>query len=117
MQRLTGRDMWDVEECQSPRMGSVILGVGGTSNTVCVCIPAAMPFNDPLPVLSRTVAGYSNHNSVGEDRARETLERVMSQALLKARRRRSNVCAVCLAVAGVNHPVDQQRMLDWLRSV
>ncbi|ONM09595.1 Actin-like ATPase superfamily protein [Zea mays] len=65
MQRLTGRDMWDVEECQSPRMGSVILGVGGTSNTVCVCIPAAMPFNDPLPVLSRTVAGYSNHNSVG----------------------------------------------------
>jgi hypothetical protein len=51
-----------------------------------------------------------------EDRARETLERVMSQALLKARRRRSNVCAVCLAVAGVNHPVDQQRMVDWLRS-
>jgi hypothetical protein len=66
MQRLTGRDMWDVEECQSPRMGSVILGVdGGASNTVCVCIPAAMPFNDPLPVLSRTVAGCSNHNSVG----------------------------------------------------
>jgi N-acetylglucosamine kinase-like BadF-type ATPase len=47
-------------------MGSVILGVdGGASNTVCVCIPAAMPFNDPLPVLSRTVAGCSNHNSVG----------------------------------------------------
>ena len=66
MQRHTGRDMWDVEECQSPRMGSVILGVdGGASNTVCVCIPAAMPFNDPLPVLSRTVAGCSNHNSVG----------------------------------------------------
>lgn len=118
MQRHTGRDMWDVEECQSPRMGSVILGVdGGASNTVCVCIPAAMPFNDPLPVLSRTVAGCSNHNSVGEDRARETLERVMSQALLKARRRRSNVCAVCLAVAGVNHPIDQERMLDWLREI
>jgi len=58
--------MWDAEECQSPRMGSVILGVdGGASNTVCVCIPAAMPFNDPLPVLSRTVAGCSNQNSVG----------------------------------------------------
>jgi N-acetylglucosamine kinase-like BadF-type ATPase len=41
----------------------------------------------------------------------------MAQALLKARRRRSNVCAVCLAVAGVNHPIDQQRMLDWLREI
>jgi len=80
--------MWEAEVCQSPRMGSVILGVdGGASNTVCVCIPAAMPFNDPLPVLSRTVAGCSNHNSVGEDRARETLERVMSQALLGCSRR------------------------------
>jgi hypothetical protein len=66
MQRHTGREMWDLDECQSPRMGSVILGVdGGASNTVCVCIPAAMPSNDPLPVLSRTVAGCSNHNSVG----------------------------------------------------
>ena len=66
MQRHTGRDMWEAEVCQSPRMGSVILGVdGGASNTVCVCIPAAMPFNDPLPVLSRTVAGCSNQNSVG----------------------------------------------------
>ncbi|WVZ61858.1 hypothetical protein U9M48_011668 [Paspalum notatum var. saurae] len=112
---------WEAaEECplMSPRMGSVILGVdGGASNTVCVCIPAARPFNDPLPVLSRTVAGCSNQNSVGEDRARETLERVMSQALTKARRRPSNVCAVCLAVAGVNHPLDQQRMLDWLRDI
>jgi N-acetylglucosamine kinase-like BadF-type ATPase len=52
-----------------------------------------------------------------EDRARETLERVMAQALLKARRRRSNVSAVCLAVAGVNHPIDQHRMLDWLREI
>jgi len=27
------------------------------------------------------------------------------------------MCAVCLAVAGVNHPIDQQRMLDWLREI
>ena len=60
---------------------------------------------------------YFSCSDCSEDRARETLERVMSQALLKARRRRSNVCAVCLAVAGVNHPIDQQRMLDWLRLV
>lgn len=66
MQRYTAREIWDMEECQSPRIGSVILGVDGSaSHTVCVCIPAAMPFADPLPVLSRTVAGCSNHNSVG----------------------------------------------------
>ena len=119
MQRYTTRDIWEMEDRQSPRMGcSVVLGVdGGASNTVCVCIPAAMPFADPLPVLARAVAGCSNQNSVGEDKARETLERVMAQALHKARRRRSNVCAVCLAVAGVNHPIDQHRMLDWLREI
>lgn len=68
MQRYTktGGEIWDMEKSQSPRMGSVILGVdGGAGNTVCVCIPAAMPFADPLPVLSRAVAGCSNHNSVG----------------------------------------------------
>uniref|UniRef100_A0A453BN47 N-acetyl-D-glucosamine kinase n=1 Tax=Aegilops tauschii subsp. strangulata TaxID=200361 RepID=A0A453BN47_AEGTS len=67
MQRYTTRDIWEMEDRQSPRMGcSVVLGVdGGASNTVCVCIPAAMPFADPLPVLARAVAGCSNQNSVG----------------------------------------------------
>jgi hypothetical protein len=67
MQRYTAREIWQMEDCQSPRMGcSVVLGVdGGASNTVCVCIPAAMPFADPLPVLSRAIAGCSNQNSVG----------------------------------------------------
>lgn len=81
--------------------------------------------NKPVKPSFFPLAGYKKRkiskrsycSDCSEDRARETLERVMSQALLKARRRRSNVCAVCLAVAGVNHPVDQQRMLDWLRSV
>ncbi|KQK21038.1 hypothetical protein BRADI_1g58297v3 [Brachypodium distachyon] len=130
MQRYTAREIWDMEERQSPRAvgcgGSVVLGVdGGASNTVCVCIPATAamdmsPFADdgpPLPILARAVAGCSNQNSVGEDRARETLERVMAQALHKARRRRSSVAAVCLAVAGVNHPIDQHRMLDWLSEI
>jgi hypothetical protein len=48
----------------------VVLGVdGGTTSTVCVCMPL-LPFSDhnlpnPLPVLARAVAGSSNHNSVG----------------------------------------------------
>lgn len=47
--------------------------------------------------------------------ARETLERVMAEALSKSGSTRAAVRAVCLAVSGVNHPTDQQRILDWLR--
>lgn len=56
--------------------GEVILGLdGGTTSTVCVCMPlhpspttvsgvdCSLP--DPPPILSRAVAGCSNHNSVG----------------------------------------------------
>lgn len=49
--------------------------------------------------------------------ARETLEQVMAEALSKSGSTRSAVCAVCLAVAGVNHPTDQQRILDWLSDI
>lgn len=39
----------------------------------------------------------------------------MSEALHKSGRTHSAVKAVCLAVSGVNHPTDQQRVVDWLR--
>lgn len=52
---------------------------------------------------------------VKETAARETLEHVMAEALLKSGATRSNVRAVCLAVSGVNHPSDQERILKWLR--
>jgi hypothetical protein len=52
----------------------VVLGVdGGTTNTVCVCLPAAMPQPESpaaVPVLARAVAGSSNRNSVGGNRQR-----------------------------------------------
>ncbi|MFS7988504.1 hypothetical protein Hanom_Chr11g01035611 [Helianthus anomalus] len=51
-----------------------------------------------------------------ETAARETLEQVMAEALSKSGFSRSAVRAVCLAVSGVNHPTDQQWILDWLRS-
>ncbi|KAG2581397.1 N-acetyl-D-glucosamine kinase-like isoform X1 [Panicum virgatum] len=99
----------------------VILGVdGGTTNTVCVCLPAAMPPPESpaaVPVLARAVSGSSNRNSVGESAALETLEQVMTQALAMANTDRSAVRAVCLAVSGVNHPSDQQRMLEWIRDL
>ncbi|KAL6658826.1 hypothetical protein ACP70R_002866 [Stipagrostis hirtigluma subsp. patula] len=101
--------------------GGVILGVdGGTTNTVCVCLPAAMPPPESpaaVPVLSRAVAGCSNRNSVGESAALQTLELVMTQALTMANTDRSAVRAVCLAVSGVNHPSDQQKMLEWIRDL
>lgn len=50
-----------------------------------------------------------------ENAARETLEHVMADALSKSGSTRSAVRAVCLAVSGVNHPTDQQRILNWLR--
>uniref|UniRef100_A0A0D9XB44 Uncharacterized protein n=1 Tax=Leersia perrieri TaxID=77586 RepID=A0A0D9XB44_9ORYZ len=61
--------MGGYEKGESPAEGGVILGVdGGTTNTVCVCLPAAMPPPDSpsaVPVLSRAIAGCSNRNSVG----------------------------------------------------
>lgn len=102
--------------------GDVVLGLdGGTTSTVCICMPI-VPFSDnspsdPPPVLGRAVGGCSNHNSVGEAAAREILEKVMADALLKSGSNRLAVRAVCLAVSGVNHPTDQQRILNWLRDI
>ncbi|XP_073148162.1 uncharacterized protein [Henckelia pumila] len=99
----------------------VILGIdGGTTSTVCVCmsfLPFTQPVPDPLPILARAVAGCSNHNSVGETAARDTLEHVMAEALSKSALTRSAVQAVCLSVSGVNHPTDQHRILSWLREI
>ncbi|KAL2494305.1 Actin-like ATPase superfamily protein [Forsythia ovata] len=101
----------------------VILGVdGGTTSTVCVCMPL-LPFSDhrhipePFPILGRAVAGCSNYNSVGENAARETLKQVMAEALLKAGTNHSAVRAVCLGVSGVNHPTDQEMILNWMRDI
>ncbi|XP_037493380.1 N-acetyl-D-glucosamine kinase, partial [Jatropha curcas] len=99
----------------------VVLGLdGGTTSTVCVCMPF-LPFSETLstspPILARAVAGCSNHNSTGESSARDTLEDVMAEALSKAGSSRSAVRAVCLGISGVNHPTDQERVLSWLRKI
>ncbi|KAJ6776741.1 ACTIN-LIKE ATPASE SUPERFAMILY PROTEIN [Salix koriyanagi] len=99
----------------------VILGIdGGTTSTVCVCIPffpSSKTLPKPLPILGRAVSGCSNHNSVGETAARDTLEEVMAEALSKSGSNWSTVHAVCLGVSGVNHPTDQERILYWLREI
>ena len=50
-----------------------------------------------------------------ESASKDTLEKVMSEALLKSGSNWSAVRAVCLGVSGVNHPTDQERVLHWLR--
>ncbi|XP_076926217.1 uncharacterized protein LOC143589291 [Bidens hawaiensis] len=72
---------------------------------------------DPLPVLGRAIAGCSNHNSVGETLARDTLEKVMMEALSESKAKLSSVKAVCLGVSGVNHSKDQERIINWLRDI
>ncbi|XAR72553.1 Hexokinase [Bertholletia excelsa] len=99
-------------------VGEVILGLdGGATSTVCVCMPVLPVYNDPIPILARAVAGCSNHNSVGETAARDALEKVMEETILKSGSKRSAVQAVCLGVSGVNHPKDQERILNWLRDL
>ncbi|KAG0522363.1 hypothetical protein BDA96_07G030600 [Sorghum bicolor] len=121
MREMGGYENGDSTAAAGLADGGVILGVdGGTTNTVCVCLPAAMsPPESPaaVPVLARAVAGCSNRNSVGESTALETLEQVMTEALALANTDRSAVRAVCLAVSGVNHPSDQLRMLEWIRDL
>lgn len=67
-----GQSVTGEEGSEMERNGGneVIIGVdGGATSTVCVCMPL-LPFSDanlpdPLPVIARSVAGCSNHNSVG----------------------------------------------------
>ncbi|KAI3827093.1 hypothetical protein L1987_01157 [Smallanthus sonchifolius] len=104
------------DECDEEE--AVVLGLdGGTTSTICVCMPLLPNLPDPLPVLGRAIAGCSNHNSVGETLARNTLEQVMMEALLESGRKQSAVKAVCLGVSGANHPKDQERILNWLRDI
>eukprot|EP01018_Ginkgo_biloba_P031079 Gb_03552 [translate_table: standard] len=122
MKRYRNGEIWDfeLEMPVRPESSKVLLGLdGGTTSTVCICM--AMPFSDqlpdPPPLLARAIAGCSNHNSIGEIAARETLEQVMAEALKKSGSNRCAVQAVCLAVSGVNHVTDQHRIHQWLRDI
>lgn len=70
MKRYRNGEIWDFEHEMSVNGSKqVVLGLdGGTTSTVCVCMPLLSykdPLPDPLPVLAKAVAGCSNHNSVG----------------------------------------------------
>ncbi|KAI0507397.1 hypothetical protein KFK09_013522 [Dendrobium nobile] len=124
MKGYTNGEIQDFEDETSP--AGVILGLdGGTTSTVCICMLASASISfggggeaaESLPILSRASAGCSNFNSVGEAAAKETLEKVMVEALSMAHSNCSAVRAICLAVSGVNHPSDQQKILEWVRDL
>jgi len=122
MKRYRNGEIWDFELEMPPRPGGpgVVLGLdGGTTSTWGVCIetPISDQLSDSPVVLGRAVAGSSNHNSIGETAARETMEQVIAEALMKSGSHRSAVQAVCLAVSGVNLEIDRLRMLQWLRNI
>lgn len=72
MKRERHGGIWDFEHGMPDDSGQeLVLGLdGGTTSTVCICMPIfafgddCLP-PDPPPVLARAVAGCSNHNSVG----------------------------------------------------
>lgn len=71
MKRNRIRGPWDFEHELTGGRQKLILGLdGGTTDTVCICMPITpfTPNHNPLeapPVYARAVAGCSNHNSVG----------------------------------------------------
>lgn len=71
MKRYRNGEIWEFEDDMGVSDGGngVLLGLdGGTTSTVCICMPM-IPFSysqlHSLPTLARAVAGCSNHNSVG----------------------------------------------------
>ncbi|TQD83122.1 hypothetical protein C1H46_031353 [Malus baccata] len=86
--------------------------------------PTRFPSSLELSLAAPTTTALAFFTQLGslsgeivEAAARETLEQVMAEALAKSGSNRSAVRAVCLAVSGVNHPTDQQRILDWMRDI
>ncbi|KAH7314505.1 hypothetical protein KP509_21G005700 [Ceratopteris richardii] len=120
IKRSRNTELWDFEKevTTNASESKVIVGVdGGATSTVCVCVaaPHTAYFHEPPPVLARAESSASNRNSVGDAVAKLVLERVLSNVLEKARRCRSAVQAVCLALSGVSSADDKQCFLEWLR--
>lgn len=50
-----------------------------------------------------------------ETAAKDSLEQVISEALVQSGSDKSHVRGVCLGVSGVNHPSDQEMVESWIR--
>ncbi|KAL3696680.1 hypothetical protein R1sor_010756 [Riccia sorocarpa] len=122
MKRSHVTNVWDFElELSDERNGGtkprVVLGVdGGATSTISIVLSTTSPASDPQ-VIAKAVAGSSNFNSVSEATAKLVLESCMAEALMQACITRADVQAVCLALSGVNSPLDAERFYLWLRGI
>lgn len=78
------------------------------------CSSEMMEENEDL-FSSFDILIFSSFINSTESASKDTLEQVMAEALCKSGSNWSSVRAACLGVSGVNHPKDQERILNWLR--
>lgn len=82
---------------------------GGASKT------AAIVVDEYEKILGRGLAGASNHLRVGIEEATRNIERAVNIALVEAGIAITNVEYAYCGVAGSDHPVHRQRVIDSLR--
>lgn len=82
---------------------------GGASKT------AAIVVDEHEQILGRGLAGGSNHLRVGIEEATRNIERAVNIALVEAGIAIKNVEYAYCGVAGSDHPVHRQRVIDSLR--
>ena len=82
---------------------------GGASKT------AAIVVDENEKILGRGLAGASNHLRVGIEEATRNIERAVNIALVEAGIAITNVEYAYCGVAGSDHPVHRQRVIDSLR--
>jgi len=88
---------------------SYFIGVdGGASKT------AAIVVDETEKVLGRGLAGGSNHLRVGIEEATRNIERAVNKALVEAGIAIRNVEYAYCGIAGSDHPVHRQRVIDSL---
>eukprot|EP01091_Cochliopodium_minus_P002040 TRINITY_DN11958_c0_g1_i1.p1 TRINITY_DN11958_c0_g1~~TRINITY_DN11958_c0_g1_i1.p1 ORF type:complete len:322 (+),score=75.17 TRINITY_DN11958_c0_g1_i1:16-981(+) len=65
-------------------------------------------------VLGEESTSSSNWNSVGEEKARKTLEECITKTLNIANKKKSDTKAICLSLAGVDRPNEIIKVKSWM---
>lgn len=103
----------------------VVVGVdGGGTKTHCSVVDV-----ETEKVLGTGVAGCSNQNSVGKEKAKEAVSEAIANALSTANLTHHNgmlffllfvfmaVVGICLGISGVDRPNDKIEVTGWIRDI
>ncbi|BAY83264.1 hypothetical protein NIES267_27510 [Calothrix parasitica NIES-267] len=89
---------------------SFVIGIdGGGSKTVCILI------NDKCEILGRGEAGSANHQSVGIEAAKYSIESAINQALIQYKN--IKIDAICLGLAGVGRSRDIELVKNIVQEI